>query len=140
MLRRMVDEMSVHGRDPPAVDPAVWAGVADKLRAELATDDVHLVLLATLDAGPPVGLLSARVEAPPAVFVAKRLLHVSAVFVEPSRRGQGIGRRLLDEALAWGRTRACVEASLNVLVANPARQLYFELGFADVRVEMRRGL
>lgn len=99
-------------------------------------DEDHLFLQAEV-AAEVVGLLEARVDTTGGVFEPKRLLHVSAIYVRPERRRQGIARHLLELGFAWGRERACAEARLNALAANPARTLYASLGFQEFRIEMR---
>jgi ribosomal protein S18 acetylase RimI-like enzyme len=52
------------------------------------------------------------------------------VWVEPSFRRQGIGRRLMAEAEALARSRGVTMLELEVMPGNgPARQLYAGLGF-----------
>ena len=83
------------------------------------------------------GIVEASVVSPHAVFRPKLQLHVHALYVQPRYRGQGIGRRLLEEALDWGMGKGCGEATLNVLSRNPARELYEGAGFEVAHLEMR---
>lgn len=138
MIRAMVNDMGVFGPDPVSEDEEPWGEVSQRVQAELSAPG-HLFLVAEEDEGP-IGLVEARRERTDPVFAPKELLHVSAVYVRPERRRQGVATRLLRETLSWGKEQGCVEAQLNTLATNPARQLYASLGFADVRTEMRRSL
>lgn len=138
MIRLMVEALSGLGHHAASRSEETWATVSARVSAEIEASD-HLFLVAEED-GELAGLLEARLETPHAVFQPKRLLHVSAVFVEPSRRRRGWARQLLAKALEWGRDRGCADAQLNTLVSNPARGLFASLGFREVEVRMIRPL
>lgn len=55
------------------------------------------------------------------------------VWVDPSLRGQGIGRKLIDAA----RARCDGDIKLHVEHDNPARHLYERVGFTSKYLEMR---
>ena len=55
-----------------------------------------------------------------------------AIGVVPGRRGQGVGRRLLEGLLAAARERGYPAVSLSVEPDNPARRLYERAGFRQV--------
>ncbi|MDZ4233037.1 MAG: GNAT family N-acetyltransferase [Dietzia sp.] len=58
------------------------------------------------------------------------------MFVAHSHRGQGVGRRLLDAAIAWGRAAGCHKIALEVWPHNQAAiRLYQSAGFV---IEGRR--
>lgn len=98
----------------------------------------HLFLLAVLEAEEgPVGVIEASVVSPYDIFRPKSVLHIHSIHVKPNHREEGIGRKLLEAALEWGKEKACQEAELNVLVSNPARKLYESLGFKAFELEMR---
>ncbi|GAA3736464.1 GNAT family N-acetyltransferase [Plantactinospora mayteni] len=63
-------------------------------------------------------------------------LMVVAMWTEPDRRGQGVGRQVLDHLIGWARERD-LRVDLWVADANPdARRLYERYGFhADGRNE-----
>ncbi|MFC7176242.1 ribosomal protein S18-alanine N-acetyltransferase [Halosegnis marinus] len=66
----------------------------------------------------------------------RALGHVKDIAVHPDRRGEGIGRRLLGEALSAMRDRRASRVKLEVRESNePAIALYREFGF-----EVRRTL
>jgi len=55
---------------------------------------------------------------------------IYALYVEPARWGSGLGRRLMDTALASLTAQGCPEVSLWVLLDNPrARRFYDVAGF-----------
>ena len=74
------------------------------------------------------------------LFAAKTRLHLSAVYTIPDARRRGIARQLIQQALEWGQRMNATEADLNVLVANPARQLYEYLGFQPREISMVKKL
>ena len=104
--------------------------------------DDHIFLLAVPQGAEedPVGVVEASVVCPHEVFQPKSALHIHSIYVAPSYRGEGVGRKLLEAALEWGRGKGCAEAELNVLAGNPARKLYEDAGFDVFELEMRLGL
>ena len=65
-------------------------------------------------------------------------LHVLAIATHPDRRRGGVGRLLLDHALAEARATRCRLATLEVRRGNvPAIALYERAGFATVHVRAR---
>ena len=65
-------------------------------------------------------------------------IHLLNVAVQPERRGQGLGRELVEAVLADGRTTGARVVYLEVRAGNVvARRLYRRLGFRDLGV--RRG-
>jgi len=61
-------------------------------------------------------------------------MHVHNLAIEPSRRGQGLGRRLLQTVLWLGARREARLVLLEVRESNwSALQLYYSLGFQSVR-------
>ncbi len=51
--------------------------------------------------GKPVGFLLASLEQPPGIFMERRYGHISAVYVQESYRGKGVGGALVAAALGW---------------------------------------
>lgn len=63
-------------------------------------------------------------------FAAKPLLNISDFYVEPNRRGRGIGRRLLDAVLNQATEMNCCRLTLEVQENNRgARRMYEHYGF-----------
>lgn len=138
LIRRMLDEIAAMGGDCASSEPEAWASFEGELRAK-TRNETHLWLITRAHA-EPVALLGAELVGLPTILERQRLLHVSAIYVDPLWRRKGLARELLDQAFTWARERGCTAARLNVLVANPARTLYSALGFTELQVEMRRSL
>ncbi len=51
--------------------------------------------------GKPAGFLLASLEQPPGIFMERRYGHISAVYVQESFRGKGVGGALVAAALRW---------------------------------------
>jgi ribosomal protein S18 acetylase RimI-like enzyme len=51
--------------------------------------------------GKPVGFLLASLERPPGIFMERGYGHISAVYVQESYRGKGVGGALVAAALGW---------------------------------------
>lgn len=109
---------------------------------DVSKKEDHIFLL-TVSEGieeEPVGVIEASVVCPSEIFQPKSVLHIHSIYVEPSHRGEGIGQRLLEAVLEWGREKGCVEAELSVLARNPAKKLFENAGFEVFELEMRLGL
>jgi ribosomal protein S18 acetylase RimI-like enzyme len=107
------------------LSPDVRARLPQALRdhpttvAFLASDDVE-----------PVGVAVCFVGF--STFHARPLLNIHDLAVVPDRRGQGIGRALLQAAEAEARRRGCCKLTLEVRDDNArARRLYDGFGFTD---------
>jgi [ribosomal protein S18]-alanine N-acetyltransferase len=67
------------------------------------------------------------------LWVVADEVHVTNLAVDPARRGEGIGRRLLGTLLAYHRAGGARRAFLEVRPDNAwARRLYHGLGFQEV--------
>jgi ribosomal protein S18 acetylase RimI-like enzyme len=63
-------------------------------------------------------------------FKAKPLLNIHDFAIHDSARGQGVGRKLMDEVFALARELGCCKVTLEVRVDNhPALVLYQKCGF-----------
>ena len=68
--------------------------------------------------------------------------HLYGMWVDPSDRGAGLGRRLVERVLAWARAVGAATVDLSVTDANAgARAFYERMGFADTgdRHPLREG-
>jgi GNAT superfamily N-acetyltransferase len=140
-LRYMLADMAAVGGYPVATDSEQWTNVETDFRDQLQAPDCLHLLAERIDTPPSaVGWAFARSTEREPVFESAHVLHISALYVSPPFRQQGIGRTLLAKVLEWGRSVGCTEAELNVLVDNPARSLYEALGFSAVEIEMTRKL
>jgi ribosomal protein S18 acetylase RimI-like enzyme len=54
--------------------------------------------------------------------------HVFSLYVDPSAQGGGVGRRLLDDAVAWFGGQGLAEATLWVFEANRRARTFYALG------------
>jgi ribosomal protein S18 acetylase RimI-like enzyme len=116
-----------------------------RLRArftEASESKDHVFLLAVREGREEesVGIIEAGEVCPLDIFQPKSVLHVYSIYVEADCRRKGIGRRLLEAALEWGREQRGVEAELSVLAMNPARKLYESAGLEVSELEMRLAL
>jgi GNAT superfamily N-acetyltransferase len=137
----MLQDMAAVGGQPVSQDPQVWTRLESTIRDRIGQEH-HLCLLAALPqaSAEAIGFVEAQAVDLLPVFVPKRTLHISALYVVERHRGQGIGHALLEAALDWGRHVGCVQAELSVLAENPARALYEQLGFSTYDIEMIRNL
>jgi [ribosomal protein S18]-alanine N-acetyltransferase len=72
------------------------------------------------------------------LWVVSQELHINNLAVAPRWRRRGVGARLLDAALEFGRVRGATEAFLEVRASNqPALELYRRYRFAPVGVRAR---
>jgi ribosomal protein S18 acetylase RimI-like enzyme len=85
-------------------------------------------VLVAESAGAVVGYLHL---APPTPVPSNRhVLMIRGLVVDPARRGEGIGRRLVDAAVAEARARSARRITVRVLAPNTAaRGLYETAGF-----------
>lgn len=109
--------------DEPAPEPSA---LAERMRQLIDAGDT-LVLLA---GGGPDGLAVLRFRL--AIWNAGLESYLAELYVTPERRGQGLGRALMDAALREARNRAA--DTMNIEVDEPdmvARRLYESLGFSN---------
>lgn len=109
--------------DEPAPEPPV---LAQRVRQLLDGGDT-LVLLA---GDGPDGLAVLRFRA--AIWSAGLECYLAELYVTPARRGQGLGRELMETALRAARERGA--DTMDIGVDEPdhaARRLYESLGFSN---------
>lgn len=85
--------------------------------------------------GRAVAVLVARVYDTPdnPAMVPRRRLHIETLVVCCKHRRQGIGRRLMAESAAWGRTHGAVEVVLTTWVGNRDAEVFYErLGYREL--------
>lgn len=140
-LRQMMSEMAEFGGDPTQAPDQVSGWFKDRIRAT-ANDPNHVFLVALSDrpTGTLKGILDASAATRESPLVRNTSLHIHAIYVPPRDRRKGVATHLFEAAFEWARSRGCLDATLHVLEASPARSLYEELGFRRVQVEMRRKL
>lgn len=86
-----------------------------------------VILVARDGAGAALGCVALRPWPQPGICEIKRL------YVRPAARGQALGRRLAEAAIAWAARTGYVRMLLDTLASmQAARQLYVALGFRAV--------
>jgi ribosomal protein S18 acetylase RimI-like enzyme len=97
----------------------------DSAQLELIRSDPEMVAYTAELGGIPVGHFQIRRHPPGSARLAR-------VIVDPDKRGQGIGRALIQAAIKEAKRRGFVHMDLHVYSDNAAaRALYAELGFDD---------
>ncbi len=108
---------SRYARDPMGggedLAPEVKAVLVERLRAR---PDYFGVL--ALDDAAPVALINCFEGF--STFMARPLVNVHDVYVEPAYRGQGLSRQLLQRVEEVARARGCGKLTLEVLDGNTA--------------------
>jgi ribosomal protein S18 acetylase RimI-like enzyme len=70
-------------------------------------------------------------------FTVRPMINIHDLIVLPGYRGKGIGRQLLEAAVAIGRERGCSRITLEVRKDNfSAQHLYQSLGFGETDPSM----
>ena len=71
-------------------------------------------------------------------FKFEQYAYMGFMYVLPEYRGKGVNKRLLNELIAWAKTRGIQEVRLDVYEENmPAVRAYEKRGFKKLLVEMR---
>ena len=131
-----------HDFDPQRFIPAgerTAEGYGSYLGSQLRKGDV--IVLVAEEKGEVLGYTYAGIEG--FDYMALRgpagVLH--DIIVEPGRRGRGVGRRLLEAALAYVESRALSQLVLSTAERNEAAQrLFASMGFRRTMIEMTREL
>ena len=109
--------------DDPTPEPSA---LAERIRQLLDGGDTVVLLAGT----GPDGLAVLRFRA--AIWSTGLECYLAELYVTPSRRGQGLGRALMDAALREARNRGA--DTMDIGVDEPdlaARRLYESLGFTN---------
>ena len=100
--------------------------LAARARALLATDDT----VALLAGDPPDGFAVLRFRE--SLYMEALECYLAELYVVPDKRGQGIGRALMDEVFAVAREKGAGHIELNTAETDvAARALYEKLGFTN---------
>ena len=68
-----------------------------------------------------------------------KLLDIVALHVREGYRGQGIGSKMIEEVLEWGRERGVRVVTVHIGFGNePARRLFEKYGFRVFNIEFKR--
>ncbi len=131
-----------HEFDPKrfiAATPGTEHGYAAFLRGQLAEPDV--VVLVAERAGEVLGYTYAGVEGNDYMALRGPAGVLYDVVVDPAHRAQGVGRLLLDAALAALEARGAPRCVLSTADRNEsAQRLFARAGFRRTMVEMTREL
>jgi ribosomal protein S18 acetylase RimI-like enzyme len=115
--------------------PKKWKEFTARIKKSIESDPKRVYFTAKIG-NRTVGYSEAAIQELPIILEPKVLLHISAVYVEDGFRKMGIGKKLVRRLIQWGKKRSAAEINLNVLVNNPAIQLYKSMGFREARLEM----
>ena len=128
-----------HGFDPARfmrIEP-LEEGYAHFLRTQIGREDT-VVLVATLDA-VVVGYALAGLVGRDWMDLREACGMLHDLYVDPDARGKGIGRRLVEEAVARLTRLGAARIVLKTASANErARKLFEQLGFRPTMLEMMR--
>jgi ribosomal protein S18 acetylase RimI-like enzyme len=131
-----------HEFDPQRFIPAAPRtehGYAAFLGSQL--DDPDVVILVAEGDGEVLGYAYAGVEGNDWMALRGPAGVLHDIVVDPARRGQGVGRMLLDATLAELRSRGAPRVVLSTAERNEAAQrLFARAGFRRTMVEMTREL
>lgn len=129
------------------LDPRRFLPTRDRMPADYAAFLVeqmraaHVVLLVAEDHGDVLGYAYAAVEGHDYMALRGPAGVLHDLVVEPAYRGRGIGRKLLDAALAALATLGAPRVVLSTAAGNDsARRLYERAGFRPTMIEMTREL
>lgn len=126
--------------------PGVFRATPGPARSEawlaerIAREDAALLVA---DDGGVVGLVEVReAHAPDSpLFQPRRYAVVDTLVAQPDRRGQGIGRALMDAAHAWAKSRDLDDVEVHVWEINPAARGFYEaLGYTTRSRKLGRSL
>ena len=139
MIRHMVTDMAGYGGYAPATDHEAWNALVTRIAEELKSDQSKY-LMADSTNGGAAGAAAAELIDLHGAFAPMRTLHISVVYVLPQHRRGGIGSKMLERLLEWGRAAGAQHCDLNVLANNPANALYRKHGFSVFELKLVRSL
>lgn len=114
-----------------------WTTSMESYLTERLRSPEHHVSVAR-EGSAVVGVVVASMRWQP-VFAESPRGYLENVVVAPSRRRQGLGRRLVEAASLWCEARGAMAVELSVAVANGAgREFWASMGFEPVLLQMRR--
>ena len=139
MIRLMVADMAGYGGYTPSTDDAAWKKLTAEIVEEVKGITAKYAIAESIDS-EPVGVAGAKLVTLGGAFAPKKTLHIGVLYVRPECRRGGIGSRLMEKLLDWGRAAGSEQCDLNVLSNNPAMSLYEKFGFTAFQLKMVRPL
>jgi ribosomal protein S18 acetylase RimI-like enzyme len=131
-----------HDFDPKRFIPATpqtERGYGSFLASQIANDDV--IVLVAEQGGEVIGYTYAGIEGMDYMALRGPAGALYDIVVDPSRRGTGVGRLLLDATLTELRARGAPRAVLSTAEQNEtAQRLFAAAGFRRTMIEMTREL
>ena len=121
-IGRLLHDFNVE-YDEPTPSPSA---LADRLRELIARDDFTVLLAGS----GPDGLAVLRFR--PSIWSTALECYLAELYVVPDRRGHGLGRALMERAIASARDRGADYMDLGTSETDTAaRALYESLGFTN---------
>ena len=129
--------LDAYARDPMGNGAPLPAETRHRLIPGLRDHPTTMVFLAYCD-DAPVGLAICFFGY--STFAARPLINIHDLVVSPHFRGQGVGRRLLDEIALKGQATGCCKLTLEVQENNvSARRVYERAGFTQAAFHAEAG-
>lgn len=135
------DLANYHAELDPAFTPSPqWSReYGAYLRTLMARDDAIAVVAS--EATEVIGYAVGRITNLPSFFERRHRGYIHDVFVREGFRRRGVGRRLVEEILAWFRRRGVTLVELTVAANNDAAISFWErLGFHIYMFQMKTEL
>ncbi|MGZ5312068.1 MAG: GNAT family N-acetyltransferase [Solirubrobacterales bacterium] len=123
LLARMQIEFNAEFDDDSAPEHEV---LAERIRAHIASGEMYFLLAGD---GPDG---HAQVALHPTLYSAGPNAYLGELWVRPERRGEGLGRAMLDAAMEEARRRGCDHFDTTTSMGDDeARSLYESAGFIN---------
>lgn len=104
---------------------------------ELTRSDRHRYFVAEAGSGGLVGLLVAQALLPTPLYEPRVFVHIDELIVAHNFRGQGIGARLVRQAMDWADEIDATDVRAGVLASNlESRSFWRRLGAEDYSVQV----
>jgi len=134
LIAELLAELGEEGREFAGID-------RDKLLGDLThavASDRFVALLARDESGAAIGVLTLSESF--ALYAGGEYGMIDEMYVRPGSRRHGVGRALIEEAVAIARERRWFRLDVTAPTADPDRQVasfYEELGFEPTGAKLR---